>query len=88
MPSRFRTLLIVLTGCPSFMLGVQPSVALPTITPSIITGGVSTIRVSTLIYDPNGNMLLNGVNVLQVDQTGKALSILGALNDSGVSSDA
>src|ERR1035441_10121442 len=88
MLNRYRTLLIVLTGCPSFVFGVQPSVALPTITPSIITGGATTIRVSTLIYDPNGSLLPTGVNVLQVDQTGITLSILGTLNDSGVSPDA
>jgi thermitase len=88
MSRQFCALIPILLGLPAFLVGSQPSIGLPAITPGIIAGGLTTtVRVSASLYDPNGTLLPTSVNVLQVDQTGAALAILGTLNDSGTAPD-
>lgn len=65
------------------------SVAAPVVTPAATTVGASTVvRVSSFVTSGAGPALLaNSVNLIQVDATGKALAILGKLNDSGMNGD-
>jgi thermitase len=65
------------------------SVAAPVVTPAAIAVGASTVvRVSSFITSGAGpSLIANSVNLIQVDGTGKALAILGKLNDSGMKGD-
>ncbi len=69
-------------------IGAAPSVGVASVQhPTQIQSGISTSLLFTIsITDPS--VLPNGVNLLSVDSTGKALGIIGQLNDDGKSGDA
>lgn len=66
-----------------------PLVAAPALTPAVITVGAPTVvRVSSFITSGTGLALItSSVNLIQVDASGKALGIVGKLNDNGANGD-
>lgn len=66
----------------------QTTVTLPTIDPAAITAGeMVSVTVSTLITSGGPELIAGGVNLLQVDQTGRTIKVIGTLNDTGTNGD-
>ena len=68
------------------VLGGTIDVFLPTINPGAITAGVSTtVTISAKIS--SSTLIPSCVNVVEVDESGRKIGILGALNDAGIDGD-
>ena len=89
MKTHFAVLALPVLGWVSATLQAQSVSIVPTVSPSAVPVGTpSVLTVGGLITSPPSTPLIsNSVNLLQVDQFGNALSVVGSLNDSGVNGD-
>lgn len=68
------------------VLGGAIDVFLPTINPGAITAGVSTtVTISAMIS--SSTLIPSSVNIVEVDESGCKIGILGVLNDAGINGD-